>query len=335
MKCFEIQNEIPEYLEDMLAESVRSKIHAHLLGCDACRSHAARLGSLAGDLRELAHVALPFDLEKAVMAELERQPAAASGSFSGKKMAALFLILCCAAGIAKLVHSNSGQFKKMAVEEKPKIADEQAEAILERLKQTEASLSRGTGEAGSKAANKQVVASLEPFHWHLKFPNNSERQFFSEKIKRLNPQMDFGTEYLMIFSINQSVLEALGSTIDQSSATVAEGPKGDLKKLPQSIAPLRVTILMDAEGTRNVPFWWELRFLRQNSYLLARRLHESGFKFIYESPNFVLLSVSSAEYRKLRAEMQEILGLQIVRGEGDESRAVSGSFPVILFLQEG
>lgn len=334
MKCFEIQNEIPEYLEDMLAESVRSRIHAHLAGCEACRSHAARLGSLAGDLKEIARVSLPFDLEKAVSAELEKQPAA-SAAFSGKKIAALFLILICAAGIAKLVHSNSGQFKKMIAEEKPKIEDEQAKAILERLKQTEASLSRGTGEAGAKAANKQVVASLEPFHWHLKFPNVSERQFFSEKVKRLNPRIDFETEYLMVFSLNQSFLETLGSTIDQSSAVIAEGPKGDLKKLPQSIAPLRVTILMHAEGAKNALFWWELRFLRQDSYLLARRLHESGFKFIYESPNFILLSVSTEEYQKLRAEMQGILGLQIVRGEGDESRAASATFPVILFLQEG
>lgn len=332
MNCADVQNQTPEYLEDMVPEEIRARIRTHLASCSTCQKHASRLSSFSGDLKLMGQEEIPFDLVRAVREELSRGTPPSSSWF--KKTSVFILIFACVAGLWKADMLLKRDSKKIFSEEKQVIDDREAAAILQKLKETEASLERG---AGTKASKRHKVASLDPFRWLLKFASASEREVFAAQLKRVNPGEVFHSQYFAAFSMDQSHLSDLMTLIVNSPASVTEGPKIDLKTLPQSEAPLQVMLLMEIEGNRDALFWRQLRFLRYDSYLFTRRLHDLGFKFLFESPYFVLLQVSPAEHQTLQLELGNTFGLETVRGSGNDffQKNSQESFPVLLFLREG
>ena len=78
MKCENLQFNLPIYLDDILSESERATLDAHLVQCPLCRQKLADFQSLRNNLRVLARPEIPQNLvnsvRMAVAEELNTKP---------------------------------------------------------------------------------------------------------------------------------------------------------------------------------------------------------------------------------------------------------------------
>ncbi len=334
MNCAAVQKKLRDYFDDILPERTRRELRAHLSECTTCRDHAFRLGSLAGDLKQLLQTTIPFDLTQAILTGLANPiPEEGLFSLSSRKIGvSLILGVLCLAGFFTAYYLKSHPVVLPPKASENKLAPQQAAMILENLKLMDEKLSR---TAAATSSNRPTVTSLDPFHWHLEFLSVAERQGFLERMRKLRRRMEFEADYLQAFSMEQNLFGELLSLIKNSSGTSIQGPHVDLDRLPQSQTPLHVSLLMDAKGSASIP-QWRLHFLRQNSYRFTEGLREAGFQFLHESKELAVVQVSASQYQVLQDEIRQMPGLQAVHEGGSDSPAESsqGAFPVILFLEE-
>lgn len=67
MNCDKVQEQIPNYLEDLLSETQRKDLRAHFADCERCTDYTLKQTSFASDLRRLTVLTPTFDLEKTVL----------------------------------------------------------------------------------------------------------------------------------------------------------------------------------------------------------------------------------------------------------------------------
>jgi len=70
--CNEIRKQLPDFVSDMLAETIHEEVRLHLVSCVPCQSFALSFDSFASDLKRIALVDIPFDLAKSISAGLSK-----------------------------------------------------------------------------------------------------------------------------------------------------------------------------------------------------------------------------------------------------------------------
>jgi anti-sigma factor RsiW len=79
MLCEELENRIPDYLEDRLSPAQREEVQAHLAGCAQCRTLAQQLHQLDAALSaEIRIPELSIDFEQRLRARIQAAPAVLS-----------------------------------------------------------------------------------------------------------------------------------------------------------------------------------------------------------------------------------------------------------------
>lgn len=73
MACSEIRELLSEYLDGILPEEERDRVHQHLLLCERCRSEISALEAMVRELRSLGPVEPPRDFLEQVHERLEQQ----------------------------------------------------------------------------------------------------------------------------------------------------------------------------------------------------------------------------------------------------------------------
>jgi hypothetical protein len=147
VSCSNIQEKIPNYLEDLLSEAERKSFRAHFGDCERCAEYALKQTSLAADLRRLNTLQPEFDLENLVSEAFQasRGKSGRRVSFFVKLLAAEVLVFAFLwvlyvqryevrdffAELPQKIAAKASAIRPLTPEQK---ADQDAKAQFERLK---------------------------------------------------------------------------------------------------------------------------------------------------------------------------------------------------------
>ena len=205
MTCSEVNKQLKQFLEDLLAEEEYLAFFDHLESCPGCKDYVNSFGSLSNQLWESGNVKVPSDFSATVIFKLKQseQEIGTHQSAVPKKVVIGILIFIIGAlsvffGIGYLKtrkHSQTDQALKVSTQiiRRP-LSDREAQPLLQQLETMASGLGAVKKETGGKGSEGTIPAqenasltdisskeispsipAVKPLHWHVLVSEKSDK----------------------------------------------------------------------------------------------------------------------------------------------------------------
>lgn len=353
--CSNIEQRIKPFLDDLLSEEEYQNIHAHLDQCTKCRQYVSAIGSLSYTLRELGHVEVPRDLADTVLFNLKKQPEEEPPKTSGSKkplvIGALAVLL-----IGASVYFGFHYFKtRQQAEEKAKTPPAAAEPVQEENEESdfwsdfEGKAQEETGKTDKSSVLSEVYVTPEGAEeehgqqddevvpttekaYHLHFPQVTGvgQDKVSNILNRLGVLPDYRIPGILVVSVPSSTFSEFVSEMESAAPRVLPVRNPEFQKLLFPHQLIRLSIYF--EGTEDL-IHWHIQVDAGKEYFIFDLFRQMDLTVNYDSPELIVVAVSSAKLAELISRLQALKGISGTFDSPASSETLSSySIPVSIHL---
>lgn len=311
MDCRDVEQAIKPFLDDLLTEEKYQGIHTHLDSCPKCKQYVGAIGSFSYVLRELGEVKVPGDLADSVIFRLKAQTGAVKPTRVKQTEKVLIAALVGTAVIGAVAY-----FQHLEPEVGTPIAANQAarDANISPPPTAEPPVGKPQAvpePAVAPAAQTASVPKIVPIHWH--YPDDvggkAGRQMITA-LTRSGAEVDYTLQELVVLSLAGSRFrQFVGkmNPIDRRMLPVDEAEIGTNAEPDQKV---HLSVYFEKSGeTASNDLHWDIGIAKTEEHRLFSVFHQMGLSLDYDSPELVVLKVSSTQVAELIDRIRTIGGL--------------------------
>lgn len=315
MNCDEVQQKIPDYLEDMVPESCHHDVHTHLRSCKGCMRYAEQIGTFASELKRVSPDGLSFDLVAAVSREIF---SASEGVHNFRKRIFLLSIVMILLGSSGVLLGITAKDFFAAWEEHGGQENKDAVYFFNELKRIDKELERVVDQEIApvkEGRQKPIVESLGSLFWHYRFEDERLREAFLKKLSFFENNFIFNSKSCVALQLDQSFFSELSELLKEYKPSLVVQPRRSLVDLPESRKIPQLTFFVQTANDLKVSRYLKVKFLRQNSYVLLERLKSERITPVYQAGAFFLFHFTKQDYLIWQSVFQQMMAVEILEGD--------------------
>lgn len=361
--CSDIERRIKPFLDDLISEEEYQNIHAHLDQCSKCHQYVSAIGSFSYALKELGRVEVPRDLVDTVLFNLTKEPEKQPTTSSGSKKFLIFGVLAAivSIGVFGFFYFKGRQSAKELIQETSSIAKDTVDESTDSeesafMSDSEENEQRGTEETDRSSILQELTVtpteelapqemqleqegvSLSTVSYHMHFPQI--KGVGLDKVDSILSRLDIPRDYrhsrLLIASVPSSIFQQFVSEMELIAPRVLPIRNPDFQKLSLPNQTIRLSVYFEGTGNSQTnSLHWHIEIKSGNEFRIFDLFRQMDLLVNYESPEMIVVTVSSAKIGELISRMESIQGITGDFTSPVSSRSLS-SYPiqVSMYLQE-
>jgi hypothetical protein len=181
------------------------------------------------------------------------------------------------------------------------------------------------------SARKKEIAVTEtiPFHWDFPRLAGASRDQALDILARLGVEYDYRRPDLVVVFLSSSEFQLFTSEIESIAPRALPMRKADLQSFASPKQRVRMSVYFEeAKGTESNSLHWHLQIPSGSGFRLLEVFNKMGLSLNYDSPELMVLTVSSNKLEELISQLKTIKGFKGDLAPPDLSKLTLSSYPI-------